>query len=31
MENRVKEIAESAVCKGIVIGTADAERIMSSL
>ena len=33
MENRVNknEIAESAVCKGIVIGTEDAERIMSCL
>lgn len=31
MENRVEGKAESAVCKGIVIGTEDAERIMSSL
>ena len=31
MENRVKENSESAVCKGIVIGTEEAERIMSCL
>lgn len=31
MENRVKEKAESAVCKGIVIGTEEAERIMACL
>ena len=31
MENRVKENSESAVCNGLVIGTEDAERIMSSL
>lgn len=31
MENRVKGKAESAVCNGLVIGTDDAERIMSCL